>query len=251
MEPVVVNIGNDYIPESAGHILRRSFPICRRTITTGGRNRARCQIGRAAGRRGNSGDPVRRRPSIHRRMLTTVTDQQGHYRLDGMPKGEGNRLLAVPNDDQPYFLREFDVPSGPELQTVKFDLELHRGNWVKGRVDETSRLNGPVLAYVRYVPWPDNPRVKQWPELRALRNWREHFQTDRRGNYQDCLAPGRGLVVRVDCKRTAFPSVQGLREIADLPDEQQFRIVGGRPRRWRCHRGEGNSHRRQSAGDEG
>jgi beta-lactamase regulating signal transducer with metallopeptidase domain/uncharacterized GH25 family protein len=229
MEPVVVNIGNDYIPNQPVTYFGAHFQYAAEPS----------QPVEGIVRDAKSGEPLvgveiraTQFAGVHQYvggMLTTATDQQGHYRLDGMPKGEGNRVLAVPNDDQPYFLREFNVPGGPELQTVKFDLELHRGTWIKGRVVAKSS-NEPVLAYVRYVPWPGNPLVKEWPELRVLRDWREHehFKTDRDGNFKIVGAPGRGLVA-ANATVQAFPRGQGLREIADLPDEQQFRTVGGRP----------------------
>ncbi len=38
--------------------------------------------------------------------LKTRTDAEGRFRLAGFPKGPGNKLLIVPNDDQPYFMQE-------------------------------------------------------------------------------------------------------------------------------------------------
>ena len=37
--------------------------------------------------------------------LKTRTDAEGRFRLAGFPKGHGNKLLIVPNDDQPYFMQ--------------------------------------------------------------------------------------------------------------------------------------------------
>ena len=48
------------------------------------------------------------------RPLKTVTDQSGRFRLVGMPKGSGNGVIAIPNDDQPYFMREAAVDDPPE-----------------------------------------------------------------------------------------------------------------------------------------
>ena len=47
--------------------------------------------------------------------LKTTTDAQGQFRLIGFPKGAGNKLLVVPNDDQPYFMQEVDVPDPPGI----------------------------------------------------------------------------------------------------------------------------------------
>ena len=44
--------------------------------------------------------------------LRVKTDAEGKFRLLGMPKGK-NKLLAVPNDEQPYFLHAIDVPDPP------------------------------------------------------------------------------------------------------------------------------------------
>ena len=38
--------------------------------------------------------------------LKTSTDEAGRFRLVGLPKGRGNTLSLIPNDDQPYFMRE-------------------------------------------------------------------------------------------------------------------------------------------------
>ena len=43
-------------------------------------------------------------PYSNNRVLKAKTDKHGRFRLTGMPKGSGNRLLIVPNDDQPYFM---------------------------------------------------------------------------------------------------------------------------------------------------
>ena len=40
------------------------------------------------------------------KSLKTRTDAEGRFRLAGFPKGHGNKLLIVPNDDQPYFMQE-------------------------------------------------------------------------------------------------------------------------------------------------
>ena len=40
-------------------------------------------------------------PYSNHRVLKAKTDKLGQFRLIGMPKGSGNRLLLVPNDDQP------------------------------------------------------------------------------------------------------------------------------------------------------
>ena len=52
--------------------------------------------------------------------LKTTTDAQGQFRLIGFPKGAGNKLLVVPNDDQPYFMQEVDVPDPPGIRRYRW-----------------------------------------------------------------------------------------------------------------------------------
>src|SRR5260221_6991101 len=73
-----------------------------------------------------------------------------------MPKGAGNQLLLVPNDDQPYFMRRVDVPDPVGLGPAKMEIELHRGLWITGRV--TDKVTGGPVHGVRmhYLPLMSN-----------------------------------------------------------------------------------------------
>ena len=64
---------------------------------------------------------------VDTRQLKTVSDASGRFRLIGMPKGKGNVVIAVPNDDQPYFMREASVGDPPGIGPVPVEIELHRG----------------------------------------------------------------------------------------------------------------------------
>ena len=50
------------------------------------------------------------------RDLKTKTDSEGRFRLIGFGKGPGNKIVAVPSDDQPYFMREASIPDPPGLR---------------------------------------------------------------------------------------------------------------------------------------
>ena len=84
--------------------------------------------------------------------IDTVSDQNGRFRLNGMPKGEGNKILAIPADDQPYFQREFEVPTAAGLEPVRFDLELHRGVPIRGRL--TDKISGAPVEGARMHLYP-------------------------------------------------------------------------------------------------
>ena len=80
----------------------------------------------AADRRRGAQDATTNRPLVNVRVVSntfagrfifgvhvieSVSDAEGRYRIDGMPKGKGNTILAIPGDDQPHFIRKFEVPA--------------------------------------------------------------------------------------------------------------------------------------------
>ncbi len=155
--------------------------------------------------------------------LKTVSDDAGHYRLEGMPRGRGNRIAAIPRDDQPYFMREFDVPAADGLEAVTCDLELHRGVLITGRV--TAKATGaPLHARLLYVPHPDNPRMADIPEFNSRRlpgpQWR--YETDDRGNYSIVGLPGRGYLGLPMLFDVPAPTQQGVEQLATLPKREAF-----------------------------
>ena len=58
--------------------------------------------------------------------IKTKTDEEGRYRLEGMPKGDGNEIVVVPTD-LPYFTAEFELPNPSGLEPAHFDFKLHHG----------------------------------------------------------------------------------------------------------------------------
>ncbi len=160
--------------------------------------------------------------------IDTVSDESGRFRLEGMPKGDGNMIMAIPADNQPYFQREFDVPTAAGLEPVKFELELHRGVPIRGRVTDKSSGAPVEGARMFFIPWPDNPNLAGLAEFGhgRVHGSQMRYLTDHDGRYALVGLPGRGLV-EVVCPTQPFPPGQGLREITDLPTPQQFLKVAG------------------------
>jgi protocatechuate 3,4-dioxygenase beta subunit/5-hydroxyisourate hydrolase-like protein (transthyretin family) len=136
-------------------------------------------------------------PYSGHRVLKAVTDAQGRFRLLGMPKGKGNRLLLVPNDEQPYFMREVDVPDPAGLGPVPMEIELHRGVWITGRV--TDKETGAAVPGVRlhYLPFLSNEFAQRTPEFHSDGNVdgdQLRYQTKTDGTYRLVGLPGRAIV---------------------------------------------------------
>jgi len=159
--------------------------------------------------------------------IKVKSDEQGRYRLEGMPKGEGNRLVAVPAE-LPYFTASKDVPDPPGIEPVEFDIEMHRGVWVTGRVIDKATGRGVPSALMHYVPFPDNKRAAELPEFEDnshIMTVQDRYGTQADGSYRVVALPGRGIVC-VKSVREAYPSAQGFKEIAELKDREGFMKYG-------------------------
>ncbi|HEY7154923.1 MAG TPA: carboxypeptidase-like regulatory domain-containing protein, partial [Gemmataceae bacterium] len=140
-------------------------------------------------------------------FLRTTTDKDGRYRLDGLPKGDGNEIAAtirywltdLPKDDGnkmaaatndlPYLAVIEKVGNPPGLGPVTVNFALKRGVWVKGRI--TDKTTGkPLWAGVNYFCFTDNPNAKQIT-FGGNRNWRSSRED---GSFQMPVLPGHGLI---------------------------------------------------------
>lgn len=154
--------------------------------------------------------------------IWTMTDSEGHYRLEGMPRGEGNMIVAIPADGQPYLMQQFTVPSAVNAEQVHFDLPLKRGVIITGRVSdkETGR---PVHGRIVYLPYPSNPHAKDLPQFKSynLHGPEDRFITDEHGHFQVVGLPGAGIVEVVTFEGP-YPTGQGIEAIGDLPSQHDF-----------------------------
>ncbi len=134
-------------------------------------------------------------------LIRVHTDEHGHYRLEGLPKGKGNVLLAVPNDDQPYFMREVATPVEDGMQPVKLDIELTRGVWLDGKVVDRD-TQAPVTAKVMYFPFLDNKAANAAQGFNTIGSgfvdgsfsYQERYLTKSDGSFRIVVLPGRAIV---------------------------------------------------------
>jgi RNA polymerase sigma factor (sigma-70 family) len=128
-------------------------------------------------------------------LVRTTTDQDGRYRLLGLPKGEGNKIVAeawgrTPRpEDLPYLEAVRKVGDPPGLEPVTADIGLRRGVWVKGRVIDKATDKG-VAAGFDYFCFGDNPFGSDLPLPQGLPG---HW-TRKDGTFRVVALPGRGLL---------------------------------------------------------
>ena len=127
------------------------------------------------------------------RSLKTRTDAEGRFRLAGFPKGHGNELLIVPNDDQPYFMQDVPVPDPPGIGAVPVEVGLHRGIWIEGKITD-KQTGAPIVgAWLHYLPFLDNP-FAQATLLRPGFGYQDRYQSKANGSYRLVGLPGRAIV---------------------------------------------------------
>jgi hypothetical protein len=113
-----------------------------------------------------------------------------------MPKGKGNEILTIPNDDQPYLMRRVKLSDPEGLGPVSADVELHRGIWITGRVTDKS-TGQPVRARLHYLPFRSNPFAQATPEFGknfSAEADQMRYQSRADGSYRLVGLPGRAIV---------------------------------------------------------
>jgi protocatechuate 3,4-dioxygenase beta subunit len=159
--------------------------------------------------------------------LKTTTDAQGRFRLAGMPKGRGNQIIAIPNDDQPFFMQQVDVPDSPGLAPVSLEIALHPGIWIEGRITEKETGQPVPKAWVFYMPFLDNPFAQATPEFGKDGNVpagfavQDRYQTRADGSYRTVGLPGRAIV-GVQAHNKAYRQAAGSESIKGMDRHGQF-----------------------------
>jgi hypothetical protein len=135
-----------------------------------------------------------------------------------MHKGLGNKLLIVPNDDQPYFMQDVAVPDPPGIGAIPIEINLHKGIWIEGKLTD-KETGAPVAgAFLRYLPFLDNKSVQATPEFRGgvyklgFGN-QDRYQSKADGSYRLVGLPGRAIVGAVVYRGKPYRSGAGAESI--------------------------------------
>jgi RNA polymerase sigma factor (sigma-70 family) len=100
--------------------------------------------------------------STQRSWPEATTDEKGQYRIEGTAK---QKKYAVAAGGRPYFnSTRLDVLDTPGLDPLRVDFELDRGVVVRGRLLDGA-TGQPVRGRAGYKPRPDNPHLKDFPDL--------------------------------------------------------------------------------------
>ncbi|HEX4792666.1 MAG TPA: hypothetical protein VH370_02680 [Humisphaera sp.] len=136
-------------------------------------------------------------PSQWTRIAKSITDASGHYRIEGLRRKGVEKISAIPNDEQCYFMRDATLPNTEGSAPTTIDFELHRGTWITGKV--TNAVTGEPVEGTRinYLPYVTNLYVDKLPEFHghyAIPGPETRYVSDAKGMYRVVTAPGQAIV---------------------------------------------------------
>src|SRR5262249_13178043 len=127
------------------------------------------------------------------RIAKTRSDEQGRYRLTGMPKGTGSTIMVIPTRDLPYVALNAKVPDSPGLDAVTVDFEMGQGVWIEGRITDKATGKG-VKTSVEYFSMYNNSHLRDYPGFDGTFLPWFGVATKDDGTYRIAGLPGPGLV---------------------------------------------------------
>ena len=132
-------------------------------------------------------------PVVGEEDLEATTDAEGRYRLEGMSPGPGNRIVAHPPIDEPYFGSNVEARDRPGLEPVATDIALKRGFWIEGRVTDAESGEPVREGRMFYGIFRNDPHYVEYPDLDGARYGSEFTIADD-GSYRVPGLPGHGVV---------------------------------------------------------
>ncbi len=130
-------------------------------------------------------------PNDNMRGIRAMTDAQGRFQMEGMPKGHSYKLTVFPRDDQPYIMTEATVGDTQGLAPAETEIKLMRGVPIRFRLVDKA-TGQPKLGVALYTPYDDNRYFSD----DILRNQFFHrsASADEHGIYSLVVPPGTGLI---------------------------------------------------------
>ncbi len=145
------------------------------------------------------------------------TDDQGRYRIEGLPAtGQGEFTVDAPGD-RPYLGMKAQVKIDPGPDPLFRNFPLRRAVWVSGQVLDDATGKPVQDSFIRYFAFADNPFLRQDLQAGSPPELLVDVRTDADGRFRMAAYPGRGIV-----SATAYGYVMGS---ADLEKEPRLKGI--------------------------
>jgi RNA polymerase sigma factor (sigma-70 family) len=143
--------------------------------------------------------------------IEAMTDAEGKYRLDGLPKAPDYRLFITTAKGLPYTNATLKIPANsPGIEPIAFDVAMKRGVFVRGKVVDKA-TGRPIKGYANYYAFSDNPSVGEYAGFPL--SYPQQATFDDEGRYEVVALPGRGMIgVREESDR--YRPASGYEKIA-------------------------------------
>ena len=151
------------------------------------------------------------------------TDSQGHFRIGKIPPVEKLMLKVIPDADQPYFTRDFDLPQRKGMEPITFDAKLRRGVLFHGTLTDKQTGKPIPNAYFDYFPLLSNQHAKQYRRYQQGVSWLEpmgrRFKSAEDGAFSVVGIPGEGIIA-AKINNPEYLKAFGLEQISDLVNDE-------------------------------
>jgi RNA polymerase sigma factor (sigma-70 family) len=124
-----------------------------------------------------------------------LTDAQGRYRLEGLPKAVSQSSVTVrPPEGTDYLSRNVRMNETDGFAPGRLDIQMAKASVVKGRVIDKQTGKG-VRAYIRVAPLPNNKVFGTRPEFSLYAGDRTTKETDVDGRFRLPTIPGPAVIL--------------------------------------------------------
>jgi beta-lactamase regulating signal transducer with metallopeptidase domain len=160
-------------------------------------------------------------------LVSTNTDSQGRFRLEGLDTGTENRC-RVDVVDLPYLpLDDVSVPASVGFKPIRLDIKLHSAVWATGRAyDRATGL--PVKGSVLYTPFRSNEFAQKFAFVRRPFFRLSSGTVEADGRFRVRVIPGRGVVC-LTCNDNSHRFDFGKSEIKELVNAAKHTTAADSP----------------------
>ena len=150
--------------------------------------------------------------------ISTVTDAEGNYRLEGLSVGQRERMHVFPPHRTAYLPAGGSITVSLEEPEFRRDFQLKRGVWVRGQAMD-DRTGKPVPGRVQYYASRDNAHLESYERF-ARSGVHHERRTDAEGKFELPVLPGRGIITFMALDHTRYRRGFGSESIdMDAADE--------------------------------